>query len=91
MDYKLGQIIEAKSQLQRKGKYLDGENKELKTWVEYPLKETKKVMVIGARNLQNGYNDYLSEYGAVFNYTETVKALLVVENLNRKPFYIPTP
>jgi len=92
MKYQLGQIIETKSHLIRKGKFVNGEtHKQLKTWVEYPFREAKTVMVIGVRNLQNGYNNYLYEIGSVFNYEQTVKALLVVENLRNKPFYIPMP
>ena len=83
--YKLGQIIEAKSMLLR---LKDLGNK--KYWQSINIKPTQ-VMIIGIRTLQDGHNEYLPDYGNVFYPESYLKALLVVENLNTKPFYIPMP
>ena len=91
MNYKLGQIIETDKHLERRTIYTSEPFKpDGKQWIETKIKTPKKVMIIGVRTLTNGKRDWTKE-GIFYWPTEYIKALLVVENLNRKPFYIPMP
>lgn len=93
MNYKLGQIIETDKYLKRERSQVHITNY---PWVEFWRKwnvkpcEPKKVMVIGKRVLCNG-TVYREENCNMFDPAENVYALLVVENLRNKPFYIPMP
>lgn len=46
------------------------------------------VIVIGMRTLSNGNVEYDSEAGPLYTPTEWFTALLVVQSLHRKPFYV---
>lgn len=79
----LGQNIEITKKLFRS--YFDDN----RSWEEVDVAK-KSVIVIGIRNLANGRMHY-DEDGAQFIGSGYVKALLVVENLKTKPFYIKYP
>lgn len=90
----LGQKIKIFHQLRRSSEYRQ-DNKineygktEFKEWCESPLKSPIEVIVIGLRTLSNGYNVWEKEYGNVYHHQISVSALLVVETLRSKPFYI---
>lgn len=91
----LGQIISVYHKLERKVKYIQREAKPYqkilsirnKVWETIPTKQ-KIVMVIGERTLRNGESFWEDECGYVFHPNESFKAILVVEDLDRKPFYI---
>ena len=64
-----------------------------KVWINVKLYEPIVVVLIGKRTLQNGKLEIESypEEGHVYRYfvpDEYIKALLVVENMNKNPFYI---
>ena len=46
-------------------------------------------MVIGLRTLSNGFIDYNSDYGYIYNPTEYLQAALVAFDLRRKPILVP--
>ena len=88
----LGQIIFVYHRLERKVKYIPMKNKphfnvRNKVWEEVKTNQ-KVVMVVGERTLRNGTSFWQEECGYVFEPKEYFKAILVVENLDRKPFYI---
>lgn len=57
-----------------------------RNWVKR-IRTPKEVIVVGVRNLHNGKVEY--EDGIKFFVSmEKFKALLVVENLKNKPFYV---
>jgi len=95
--YELGQKIEVAAKLRRRSEYRQDKNirewrnTEFKEWVEQPFKKVKTVMVIGVRTLSNGWNEYLMDYGNAYTALTYFKALLVVENLTQKPFYVKMP
>ena len=57
--------------------------------MEAPLATPRIVMIIGKRSLANGVAESDDEAPSWFERTGTVEALLVVENMRRKPFYVP--
>lgn len=57
-----------------------------KEWVEKP--HEGEGTIIGQRTLQNGFSIWEDEVGSVFTPKEYIKAYLVVNDMNKKPFYI---
>jgi hypothetical protein len=62
-------------------------------WEDRKFREgvTKEVIVIGVRTLSNGKTEYEEEVGNMYTPITYFKALLVVESLSSKPFYIKHP
>jgi len=87
-ELKLGQKITVNTYLYRSSEMRD--QGQYKYWNEFKS-IPKEVMVIGLRTLSNGYNQYLADYGNVFYPDAHLSAVLVVENLRSKPFYILHP
>ena len=59
-----------------------------KEWHELDFKTPKKVIIIGVRTLSNGYAVWEEDVGNIYYQLTHFSALLVVENLRSKPFYI---
>lgn len=93
--FSLGDKIKVDSILKRVVKYSEpneyGINKRLKVWKNVPLKESKTAIIIGIRNLSNGYTDHDREAGDIYNPTEYFKALLVVSSLSNVPYFVEYP
>jgi hypothetical protein len=93
----LGSPIEVSAYLKRRSEYRqdnkirDYKQTEFKRWDECAFRTPKKVIVIGIRTLSNGYNLWDEDMGNVYYPQTYFKALLVVENLRSKPFYIAPP
>ena len=90
----LGQLITVDHVLKRRTKYSTneyGNSKRLKNWEKLPLEKSKTAVVIGIRNLSNGYTSYDNEIGYMYNPTEYFKALLVVSALSKSPYFVNIP
>lgn len=93
-EIELGKKITVSSHLRRRSEYRQDSkingyaNTEFKEWVESAFKTPKEVIIIGVRTLSNGYNVWEKELGNVYYHQTSVGALLVVEDLRSKPFYI---
>lgn len=64
-------------------------DRRFKQWDISTFKTPKKGIVIGYRNLSNGFTDYNQEAGTMFTQTECFKAMLVVFSMYKKPILIP--
>ena len=86
----LGQKLTVSNCLVRVGKISTEGRRygKLKTWVAKEFKEPKEVIVVGIRTLSNGFAEYENEIGWLYSQDETFQAVLVVEKLSSKPFYI---
>lgn len=87
---KLGDKITIRHKLVRKELYRpneNGKNVRHKEWKPTVLKSALEVLVIGKRKLQNGttFRDTGME---IFEPKEFFDALLVVESLHKRPFYV---
>lgn len=93
--FSLGQQITVDFVLKRKTKYSTpneyGRSKRLKVWEKVPLKKSKTAIIVGLRNLSNGNTDYDGDVGYMYNPTEYFRALLVVSNLNKAPYFVECP
>jgi hypothetical protein len=58
-----------------------------KQWEVQEIKE-KEALIIGKRTLFNGITHWEDNY-CWFEFKKPMQALLVVENMNKKPFFIP--
>ena len=83
---KLGDTITVNHCLFRDNHYITRIHK-LKYWNKKDI-EPKQVMVIGLRTLRNGECVRDPDYGWMFETSKTFKALLVVEKISTKPFYV---
>jgi len=82
---KLGQKITIDHKLKRVVKPHPKPLHDNKFWEKEKIKP-KECILIGVRTLSNGVSDY-SE-GTYYEPKEYFKAYLVVESLNRKPFFV---
>lgn len=82
----LGQKIIIDHKLKRVVKPYDKPRHESKIW-EKQKTETKECILIGIRTLSNGVSDYSDGY-CTYEPKEYLKAYLVVESINRKPFFV---
>jgi len=93
--FELGQRIEVKNRLQRILRQDDTPKhsweRSIKEWVTKELPKETEVMVVGIRTLSNGTTNWEDEIGNIFTPKEYFRALLVVENMKRKPFYVNIP
>jgi len=90
-NYKLGDQITFDSFYKRKTSYkLQGTyNRRFKEWDITKNKTTHNGIVIGYRNISNGFTDYDEEVGTMFTPTETFRAILVVFSMYRNPIFVP--
>lgn len=67
--------------------------KRTRFWEEVKFRNgaTKDVVIIGVRTLSNGWTEWDAETGNIYTPETYFKALLVVERLNSKPFFILPP
>lgn len=90
----LGKRITVFRYLKRKSKYKIDKSineykaTEFKEWQDVDFKNPKEVMIVGVRTLSQGYNQWDSDMGNMYTPQSYFSALLVVENLRSKPFYI---
>ena len=86
MDLSFGSIVSVNAKLERKTlrtpKY-----RIFREWITAKTRE-KNCIVIGRRTLHNGYIINEFEIGNVFYQTDSMSVYLVVESMNRKPFYV---
>jgi len=91
MTYQCSDIIMIDNRLQRDTEYRKNNGKHSrrwKVWTEKKLPQKIPVMFLRWRTLSNGYTDYESECGFIYEPIETVKAALVIDiQGNRNPFY----
>lgn len=90
-EYKLGDQIIFDSFYKRKSSYkLQGTyNRRFKEWEIQKYKTPQNGIVIGYRNLSNGFTDYEQEVGTMFTPTENFKAILVVFSMHRNAILVP--
>jgi len=90
-NYKTGDLITFDSFYKRKTSYkLHGTyNRRFKEWEIIKSKAPQNGIVIGYRNLSNGFTDYEAEVGTMFTPTETFRAILVVFSMYRNPIFVP--
>lgn len=92
MKPELGSDLTVTVYYKRITKFIDngsGWRTRMKIWNEVTLKEPKTVKIIGIRTLSNGKTDYDSDVGHMYDPKQFFQAILVVESLSRKPFYVP--
>ena len=65
--------------------------REYKYWEESKLIEPVNGIVVGMRNLSNGKNEYVHEYGNVYEPKEHFRALVIAYGIFRKPILVPLP
>lgn len=90
----LGQEIIISEVIKRREHYVTtemGTRQRIKTWDIFPLKKSKKGIVIGIRTLSNGRTSYQSDYGYIYYPNNYFKALLVVSGIHAKPFFVKYP
>jgi hypothetical protein len=81
----LGQRIKVFSKYKRVHKY-DSGHVGIRIWKETPINTDG--IIIGFRTLSNGTVTY-NEEGAYFNPSDHFRAILVVSNVNNKPYFVP--
>lgn len=84
---KFGELITVDHKLVRRAKHIDG--KEHKIWQKQILKNPIDAILIGQRTLSDGHVYYWGdEIGFLYDAHKYFKALLVVSDMNTKPFYV---
>ncbi len=96
IEFNLGDKITVDYELYRKEEHvresLENPNvTRVKRWEKTKLGREVEVTVIGIRTLSNGTTWYEQDYGYCFIPKKHFRALLVVESLHRKPFFIFMP
>lgn len=65
----------------------NGWSRPYREWVKRSFLSEREVVVVGIRTLHNGSIMNDTDAGNIFTSEESFKAYLVVDSLNRKPFY----
>jgi hypothetical protein len=87
MKLEFGQKITVTHKLKRKTNWLSLKRQYYNYWNIIDI-DPCEVLVIGKRNLRDGYVNDIEYEGKYFNINECFTAYLVVKNMNENPFYV---